>query len=77
MAAWILVNVNRDSAKKSEPFSLDEVTSWLGYARPGAPAVPRPATPATPEELKQKLDVVHMLHRGLYGENGSGGQKDG
>jgi hypothetical protein len=32
--------------------------------------VPPAVEPPTPEELKQRLDVVHLLHKGLYGENG-------
>ena len=73
MAAWVLANVNRDSKQRSEPFSLEEVTQWLGY---GAqyPSRLREAEvlspPATVDELKQRIDVVSLLHRGLYGENG-------
>jgi hypothetical protein len=70
VAAWILVNVNRDSSKKAEPFRLEDVVAWLGHGFQRAPGVPQSVEPATPEELKQKLDVVHLLHKGLYGENG-------
>jgi hypothetical protein len=72
MAAWLLTNINRDSTKKSEPFSLEEVTAWLGYAghyvRPPQEHAPEPPTV---EDLKGRLDIVHMLHRGLYGEGGA------
>jgi hypothetical protein len=76
MAAWILVNVNRNSKEKPEPFSLEEVTAWLGYAgnyvRPRQPQEPEQPTAPTVEDLKHKIDVVAMLHKGLYGENGQG-----
>ena len=29
-----------------------------------------PSSPATADELRRKIDVVQLLHRGLYGENG-------
>ena len=29
-----------------------------------------PAVAPTPEELRQRLGIVHLLHQGLYGENG-------
>ena len=34
MAAWVLANVNRDVKQQPEPFSLEEVTQWLGWYRP-------------------------------------------
>jgi hypothetical protein len=75
MAAWLLTNINRDSAKRSEPFDLEEVTSWLGYAASYVRGEPEPAqvpqSPPSVEELKQKLDVVHLLHKTLYGDNGT------
>ena len=70
LSAWIVANVNRDDKKKPDPFTLDEVVQWLGYGQPRAAHVPPPAAPATPEELKERLGIVSMLHRGLYGENG-------
>lgn len=74
MAAWLLTNINRDTKQRSEPFSLEEVTSWLGYAgqyrRPQA--LPQPEQP-TIDDLKHKIGIVHMLHKGLYGENGQQG----
>ena len=69
LSAWIVVNVNRDSAKKPEPFALDEVVAWLGYGGRRAADVAQSTGPPTPEELKERLGIVHMLHRGLYGEN--------
>ena len=75
MAAWVLANVNRDSKQRTEPFSLDEVTRWLGYGTsyPSRLRVTEVLSPpATVDELARKLDVVSLLHRGLYGENGQG-----
>ena len=75
MGAWVLANVNRDSKQRSEPFSLDEVTAWLGYTAQYPPRLREPAAPtppATVDEVRRNLDVVHLLHRGLYGDNGQG-----
>jgi hypothetical protein len=71
MAAWILVNVNRDSAKKPEPFSLEDVVAWLGTGYGSASRAAQPSGPPTTEDLKDRLGIVHMLHKGLYGENGA------
>jgi hypothetical protein len=67
MAAWILVNVNRDSKSKPEPFRFEEVVAWLGtpYARP-QPVPKRP----TVDEVKQNLGIIGLFHQGLYGTNG-------
>jgi hypothetical protein len=78
MAAWVLANVNRDSKQRSEPFSLEEVTQWLGYAAQYPTRLREsvaPSGPATVDELARKLDVVSLLHRGLYGENGQQGEE--
>lgn len=74
MSAWLLSNINRDSSKQSTPFTLEEVTAWLGYSgryvRNEAKQEQQIADPPPIDELKNKLDIVHMLHKGLYGENG-------
>jgi hypothetical protein len=74
LAAWMLVNVNRDTDKHREPFTLEEVTGWLGYAAqyvaPTRPVVEE--SPQTPDEIKRRLAMVHLLHQGLYGDNGQG-----
>ena len=71
VSAWLLANINRDTKTKSEPFSLDEVVSWLGYASQYVKRQPEAEpTPATVDDLRGRLDIVHMLHKGLYGENG-------
>jgi hypothetical protein len=76
MAAWLLTNINRDSTKRSEPFSLEEVTAWLGYAGHYVKVPPAPAPePPTVEDLKNRMGIVHMLHKGLYGENGAQGSQ--
>lgn len=76
LAAWVLANVNRDTKQRSEPFSLDEVTAWLGYARPRPPNISVPAAAPTPEELRQRLGIVHLLHQGLYGDSGQTASED-
>jgi hypothetical protein len=70
MPAWILVNVNRDSAKKPEPFSLEDVVGWLGHGFHARQRPPQEPGPPTTETLKDRLGIVHMLHKGLYGDNG-------
>jgi hypothetical protein len=73
MAAWVLANVNRDTTARTQPFSLEEVTTWLGYSGTYVRPAPEPAPePATVDELKHRLDIVHMLHQGFYGPNGGG-----
>jgi hypothetical protein len=69
LAAWLLANAHRDSTKRHEPFSLEDVVAWLGspYGRP--PAVPKRATV---DEVKQSLGLIGLFHQGLYGEQGSG-----
>jgi hypothetical protein len=62
MPAWLLANVNRDSERRSEPFTLEEVVAWMGhgFAPPDAPLPP--AFQPTGEEL---LERVHQLQQ-LY-----------
>jgi len=74
MAAWLLVNINRDTKTKPDPFSLEEVTSWLGYSghyvKNDTRQEQEHQMPPTVDDLKSRLNIVHMLHKGLYGENG-------
>jgi hypothetical protein len=77
MAAWILVNVNRDSKQKPDPFSFEEVTGWLGTGYDRAPAPPQPSAPATQDEMTRNIDAIHLLHKSLYGENGAGQPGEG
>lgn len=72
LSAWILVNVHRDTDQRRDPFSLEEVVAWLCHGFQQGPRPAPAAAPATPEELKQRIGIVHTLHQGLYGENGSG-----
>jgi hypothetical protein len=66
LGAWILVNVNRDSEKKREPFSLEEVTAWLGYGhqyvQSSVETVPPLPAAQTPEEITRGLQAVYTLH---------------
>jgi hypothetical protein len=65
MASWILVNVNRDSEKHAEPFSLGEVVSWLGHGfqREAKLAPPPPAQErASVEELVGAFDMMKRLN---------------
>jgi hypothetical protein len=77
MAAWVLVNVNRDSKQKPDPFSFEEVARWLGTGYDRAPEAPQPSAPATQEDLVRNIEAIHLLHKGLYGENGSGQPGEG
>jgi len=76
MSAWLLVNINRDTEKRREPFDLEEVTGWLGYAQSYvAPAPPVVAeSPQTPDELKRRLEVVYQLHKLTSSPNGEEGR---
>jgi Phage tail assembly chaperone protein, TAC len=62
LAAWRLANAHRDSEKKREPFSFEDVVAWLGtpYARPQP--VPKRATM---DEVKQNLGLIGLFNQGL------------
>ena len=65
LSAWVLVNVNRDTAKRAEPFDLQEIVSWLGHGfqretKPAPAALPDKQ--ATLEELMQKMQTMKMLN---------------
>jgi hypothetical protein len=63
MPAWLLANVHRDSERRAEAFSLEEVVGWLGHGfAPPDVSPPPPSAQPTGEEL---LERVHMLHQ-LY-----------
>ena len=76
MTGWILANVNRDEKRKPEPFSLEEIVSWLGhgYQRKATTQPASPEAPPDTEELKRRLDIVRQLHEAAQGRNG---QTDG
>lgn len=61
----LFANVNRDAKVRPQPFSLDEVLSWLGYPPEAEVSEAAPSRPTT-EELREKLNLLH----GLFGSNG-------
>lgn len=65
LLVWRIFNYLR--GENDLPTSYDEIRRLLGYLS-GPPTV-APAPP-TVEDLKQKLDTVHLLHQALYGKNG-------
>jgi hypothetical protein len=74
LPAWVLVNVNRDSKQRPQPFTLEEVTQWLGYGsqyvKQNARPAPREPKPPTIDEIKGQLGLLQMFHKGVYGDNG-------
>jgi hypothetical protein len=62
MPAWLLANVNRDSERRAEAFSLEEVVGWLGhgFAPPEAPI--QPLAQPTEEELLERVQMLHRLY---------------
>jgi hypothetical protein len=70
-APWILAAINRDTEKQREPLTLEEITSWLGHGFQRVPE-PTPTVPPTVDELKDRISMIGMMHKALYGENGQG-----
>jgi hypothetical protein len=66
----MLAAINRDTEKQRDPIPFEDVVSWLGH---GFQRVPAPVPPAPPsvEDLKDKIGMVHLLHKTLYGDNGA------
>ena len=77
-AGWLLVNMNRDTDKRREPFALAEVTEWLGYASSyvaPARAVVEEA-PATPDEIARKFEALYTLHQLSQGHHADEGREE-
>jgi len=62
LIAWLTAEMNRDRNKRGDPYTLEEVVSWLGHGFQRV-APPPLQGPATSEEL---LDRAHTLNE-LYG----------
>ena len=68
MLIQVLLNVNRDSEQRREPFAIEEVLGWLGYGEEGTPA---PAPPQrTVEELDQAITRMHQMYTAIQSSNG-------
>jgi hypothetical protein len=63
-AAWAQIELNRDTDKRSQPFTLEEITSWLGHGfqRTDQEAAPAPPPQPTQEELAEKIHMLHTLY---------------
>jgi hypothetical protein len=61
MPAWLLANVNRDSERRSEPFTLEEVVTWMGHGF-APPEAPPPVTQPTEQELLERVQMLHRLY---------------
>jgi len=80
-AGWLLVNINRDTEKRAEPFALHEVVSWLGHGfqreAPAATPVPPPQERQSAEELMERLMAMKMMNDAFHQHgpegNGAGG----
>jgi hypothetical protein len=74
LIAWVLVNVNRDTESRSEPFDLEEVTAWLGYSGQYVrPPEPEPQEPeqARMEKVLGQVELLNQLYGGIDQRNGS------
>jgi hypothetical protein len=60
---WMLANINRDSEQRSQPFTLDEVTTWMGHGFQRSEAPPIEELP-TVEELAQRVRVLNTVYNG-------------
>ena len=63
LGAWVLANVNRDAKARPEPFTLEEVASWLGHGFARRTPPPEALPPAA---LHERLALLHSF----YGDNG-------
>jgi hypothetical protein len=77
LAAWATIELNRDSQKRSEPFTLHEVVSWLGHGfqqeeRTGPSATVPPAEDAPDVEAMKLKAHAFMELFGQNKQNGSG-----
>jgi hypothetical protein len=67
LTAWVLAMVNRDAEKQREPYTLEQVVSWLGHGFMQETPDEEPAPP-TVDELKNRIEMLH----GFYSANGQG-----
>lgn len=67
MLIQVLLNVNRDTEQRREPFGVDEVLEWLGF-----PDEERPAPPArrTIEEMDRQISMMHAMYTAIHASNG-------
>jgi hypothetical protein len=74
LTAWIQVEMNRDTSKRTEPFSLEELVSWLGHGfqepRREA-AASEPEAPGTEELMQKALSFVQMFGEKKITDNGA------
>lgn len=73
LAAWLLANINRDTEHRSQPFDLEEVVEWLGYAssyvRQDEPEEEPDPPPAA--KLLQQVELLNQLYGGVDMRNGT------
>ena len=64
LSAWAQIELNRDTDKRSQPFTLEEITSWLGHGfqRTEQEAAPAPPPQPTQAELAEKIHMLHTLY---------------
>jgi hypothetical protein len=67
-----LAAINRDTEKQREPLTLEEITRWLGHGFQPEPQPERVDERPTIDELKDRIGMIGMMHKVLYGENGQG-----
>lgn len=70
MTAWLLTMVHRKEDGPPMPFSLAEVSSWLGHGFVDEPPAPA-SQPPTPDELLERAKLLNDVYGGTTYTNGS------
>ena len=64
LGAWAQIELERDPDKRSQPFTIEEIVSWLGHGfqHIDQEAAPAPPPQPTQEELAEKIQMLHTLY---------------
>lgn len=69
LSAMLLANVHRDSDTRPTPFTLEEVTSWLGHGFQQQEPAPGPAVQPTQGDLLERVQMLNALYNGQRMDN--------
>jgi hypothetical protein len=61
LPAWLLANVNRDTDVRHEPFTLEEIVSWLGHGFQRE-EMPPPPVQTNMEEVRQTVLMLQQVY---------------
>ena len=77
LMACVYTEFKRDPDKRSQPFTIEEIVSWLGHGfqRTEQEAAPAPPPQPTQEELAEKIHMLHALYSATP-TNGAGPAHD-